>query len=228
MALDTDRVETVTVDSYGTLVDPSAAEEALADRVTEPKPVSDLWRSRSLMYTMVGNAIDFYQPFYEMNRDALQYALDVHGVALDSEERDAILEVYHELDVFADVRDGISRLRDGGYPVYVVSNGNPEMLDSMVDHADIDDLIVDTISAEEIETFKPVPEIYRHAATRIGTPIDRIVHAAGPSFDVLGAMNAGMQSAWLNRNDEPWESFSGREPDVTIESFHDLADALGV
>lgn len=228
MTFDAERVETVTVDSYGTLVDPSAAEKALADRVEDPKPVSDLWRSRSLMYTMVGNAIDFYQPFYEMNRDALQYALDVHGVDLDSEERDTILEIYHDLDVFADVREGISRLRDGEYDVYVVSNGNPEMLASMVTHAEIDDLITDTISAEEVETFKPASEIYRHAAARTGTRIDRIVHTAGPSFDVLGAMHAGMQAAWLNRDGAPWESFSGREPDVTITSFHDLADELGV
>jgi len=193
MTLDVERVETVTVDSYGTLVDPSAAERVLADRVEEPKPISDLWRSRSLAYTMVGNAIEFYQPFYEMNRDALQYALDVHGVDISTEDRDLILEVYHDLDVFADVREGISRLREGGYPVYVVSNGNPEMLDSMVENAGIGDLIADTISAGEIERFKPVPTIYHHAAERTDTPIDRIVHTAGPAFDVLSAMNAGAQ-----------------------------------
>jgi 2-haloacid dehalogenase len=228
MPLDTARVETITVDSYGTLVDPNAAEKALADAVDDPEPVSKLWRSRSLTYTMVGNFIGFYQPFYEMNRDALQYALDVHGVSLSEGERDEILSVYHELDVFDDVRDGIGRLRDGGYDVYVVSNGNPEMLESMVDHADIGDLITDAVSAQEVETFKPHPEIYRHAAARTGTPIDRIVHVAGPAFDVLGAKHAGMQGAWLNRDDGPWESFAGVDPDITIETFYDLADALGV
>ncbi|MFB6157913.1 MAG: haloacid dehalogenase type II, partial [Haloferacaceae archaeon] len=100
MALDTDRVETVTVDSYGTLVDPSAAERRLRERVENPEPVSTLWRMQSLMYTMVSNFVGAYQPFYEMNRDALQYALDVHGVDLPPEERDEILAVYHELDVF--------------------------------------------------------------------------------------------------------------------------------
>lgn len=228
MSLDTDRVETVTVDSYGTLVDPNAVEKALAERVEETEPISKLWRSRSLMYTMVGNFIEFYQPFYEMNRDALQYALDAHGVEMSTEERDDILSTYHELSVFEDVRDGIGRLREGGYDVYVVSNGNPEMLHSMVTHADIEDLIVDTISAHEISTFKPAPAIYRHGAARTGTPIDRIVHVAGPSFDVLGAKHAGMQGAWLNRGDGPWESFAGVDPDIELDSFHDLADTLGV
>jgi 2-haloacid dehalogenase len=227
MALDAERIETIAVDSYGTLVDPSAAEKRLADRVDDPEPVSNLWRMQSIAYTMIGNHIDAYQPFYEMNRDALQYALEVHDVDLPPEERDEILSVYHELDVFDDVREGIQRLQEGGYPVYVLSNGNPDMLESMVEHADIGDLIEDAISAHEIETFKPAAAIYEHAADRTDTPIENMVHVSGPNFDVQGAMAAGMQGAWLNRDDGPWGQFDG-DPDVEITSFYDLAEELGV
>ncbi len=227
MPLDTDRVETITVDSYGTLVDPSAAERRLEALVDDPEPVSNRWRAQSIAYTMIANHVDAYQPFYEMNRDALQYALDASGVNLPPEDRDEILEVYHELDVFEDVRDGIERLRGGGYPVYVLSNGNPEMLSSMVEHADIGDLIEDTISAHEIETFKPHSSLYEHAADRTDTPVENIVHVAGPAFDIQGAIHAGMQGAWIDRYDNPWGEFGG-DPDVTIETFYDLAEELGV
>ncbi|TKX78087.1 haloacid dehalogenase type II [Halorubrum sp. SD626R] len=227
MGLDAERVSTVTFDSYSTLVDVDAAEQALADRVDDPEPVSRLWRSRSLAYTFVANQVDAYKPFYEMNRDALQYALDAHGVALSTEERDEILAVYHELDVFDDVREGIERLRDGGYDCYVLSNGNPEMLASLVDHADIADLVEDTISADEVRTFKPAAEVYRHGAARTGTPIDEVVHVTAGWFDVLGAGHAGMQAAWVDRKGTPWEPFAG-DPDATVETLHELADALGV
>ncbi|WP_435096239.1 haloacid dehalogenase type II [Halorubrum sp. N11] len=227
MSLDPDRVQTVTFDSYSTLVDVEAAEAALADRVPDPEPVSRLWRSRSLAYTFVANAIDAYQPFYEMNRDALTYALGAHGVDLAPEARDEILAVYHELEVFDDVRSGIERLRKGGYDPYVLSNGNPEMLDSMVEHAGIGDLVAGTISADEVETFKPAAELYRHGAARTGTPIDGIVHVTAGWFDVLGASHAGMQAVRVDRKGTPWEPFAG-EPDLTIESIHELADELGV
>jgi 2-haloacid dehalogenase len=220
-------VSTLTFDSYSTLVDVDAAEQALAARVADPEPVSKLWRARSLEYTFVGNQIDRYQPFYEINRDALQYALDVHGVDIGEEERDEILAVYHELDVFDDVRDGIERLRDAGYDCYVVSNGNPEMLASMVDHADIGDLVEDTISADEVETFKPDAELYRHAAARTGTPIDEIAHVTAGWFDVMGAQHAGMQAVWVDRKGTPYETF-GDDPDLTVETFDELAEALGV
>ena len=225
MSFDPERVTTVTFDSYSTLVDVDAAERALADRVADPEPVSRLWRSRSLAYTFVANQIDAYQPFYEMNRDALQYALDAHGADATTAERDEILAVYHELDVFDDVRSGLEALTDAGYDCYVVSNGNPEMLASMVDHADIGDLLEDTVSADEVETFKPAAELYRHAAARTGTPIDEIVHVTAGWFDVLGASHADMQSAWVDRKSSPWEPFAGN-PDLTITDFHDLVAAL--
>lgn len=230
MVLDADRVETVTVDSYGTLVDPYATIEALAEYVPDDHidTIANQWRARSIMYTMIGNAIGFYQPFYEMNRDALTYATAANNADLTAEEIDDVLSVYHDLTVFSDVRDGIERIRDGGYDVYILSNGNPEMLDSLVENAEIQDIITDTISADEIQQFKPAPAIYRHGAARTGTSINHLVHVAGPSFDVLGAMNAGMQAAWLNRANVPWEDFADQEPDLTAETFHDVADALGV
>ncbi|OAQ51675.1 haloacid dehalogenase [Natrinema mahii] len=226
MAFDPDAVETVTFDSYSTIVDIDAAERALADRVDDPEPISRLWRLRSLEYTLVANSLDAYQPFYEMNRDALQYALEVHGVDVSADEREDILAVYHELEVFDDVRDGIERLREGGYDCYVVSNGDPDMLSSMVAHADVGDLLADTISADEVGTFKPAAELYRHAAARTGTPIDGVVHVTAGWYDVMGAKHAGMQGAWVDRKGRPWEPVAG-DPDLTVESFHDLADALG-
>jgi len=225
MALDPDCIETVTFDSYGTIVDVDAVERALADRVSDPRSVSRLWRFRSLTYAMVSNAIDGYRPFYELLRSSLEYALAAHDENLPTEQREAILETYHELDVFPDVRDAMDDLYDAGYDLYVVSNGNPEMLDSMVSTAGIGGLIAGTVSADEVETFKPEPEIYRHAAARAGTPIDRLCHVSALWFDVQGGKHAGMQGAWVARRGGPPEPF-GADPELLVEDFHGVVDAL--
>ena len=210
MAFDPETVRTVTFDSYSTLVDVDAAEAALADRVPEPEPVSKLWRSRSLAYTFVATQIDAYQPFYEVNRDALQYALDANGVALSESERDEILAVYHELDVFDDVRDGLARLVEAGYDCYVVSNGDPEMLASMVEHADIGDLVSDTVSADEIETFKPAADLYRHAAARTGTPIAELV------LDEVGEFRDPLEALVVRGFARHRQEFLGRGREVLV------------
>ncbi len=127
--------------------------------------------------------------------------------------------------MFDDVREGIEQLRAAGYDCYVVSNGTPEMLESMVEHADIGDLIEETISAHEIRMFKPNGELYRHAAGQTGTPIEAIAHVTAGWFDVMGATHAGMQGVWLNRKHSPWETFGG-DPDCTVETLFELVDLL--
>jgi 2-haloacid dehalogenase len=217
--------ETVTFDSYSTLLDVDAVEAALADAVENPRPVSQHWRSRSLMYTMVANEIDAYDTFYAFNRAALEHALETHGVDLTETEREEILATYHDLRVFDDVQDGMAALTDADYDVYVVSNGNPEMLDSLVETAGIDEYVEDTISADEVETYKPNAEIYRHAAARTGTPIGAIAHVSAGFFDVLGAQHAGMTGVWLDRGKVPWDGFAG-DPDATVSDIRDVTDVL--
>jgi len=221
-----DAVETITFDSYSTLVDVEAVKTALAERVGEPDPVARHWRSRLLLYTTVTNELDRYDSFYPLARAALEHALATHGVTVAPSEREAILSAYDDLAVFEDVQAGLERLTDAGYEAYVVSNGSPEMLASMVAHADIDEFIADTISADEVEAYKPNVELYRHAAARTGSPVESIAHVSALFYDVLGASNAGMTGVWMDRGTGPWDDFAG-PPDATVESIHDLADRLG-
>jgi len=226
-------VETVTVDSYTTLVDVDAQEAALeeyVDGIESPAAVSQLWRARYINYSVVANDLDAYRPFDELIDLGLRYALERHGHDVDREVREAIRRrVYEErLAVFEDVPPGVRRVVDAGYDVYVVSNGTPAMLEHLVAAADLERVVSDAVSADEVETYKPDPEIYRHAAARTGTPIDRILHVSGGGMrDVWGAKHAGMRACWLSRPAKalPREHL-GAAPDLEVESFRDLADRL--
>lgn len=222
---DADRVSLLTFDSYSTIVDVGSTVEALAPHVDDPEYVAAQWRAHSLMYSMAANDVDAYEPFYELNRHALTYALEAAGAEVTDAERDEILSVYMDLYVFGDVAEGVARLSEG-YDLWVVSNGNPEMLDRMFEVAGLHDYVEGYVSADEVETFKPAAELYRHGAARTGTPIDEVVHATAGWFDVLGARHAGMQAAWVDRKGTPWEPFGG-DPDATVETLHGLADLLG-
>jgi len=226
-------IETVTVDSYTTLVDVGSQAEVLETHVADLEDgehVSQLWRSQYIQYSMMVNDIDEYRPFWELIGQGLRYALEATGYDVAADVRDRIRrEVYEErITVFEDVADGIGRVVDAGYDVYVVSNGNPEMLQHLVEAADLGDVVSDTISADEIETYKPDPAIYRHAATRVGTPIEKILHVSGGGMrDVWGAKHAGMKAGWLARPEQnaPREHL-GRDPDIVLEDLYGLAEHL--
>lgn len=225
MILDPD---VLTFDSFTTLVDVgTSTRRALRDRVDDPDPIARLWRSRAVDYRMVSAITGVDETYAETTREALEYALSVHEVDLPADTIDEIAAVFRELDVYPDVAPGMNRLVEAGYECYVLSNGDPPLLDAMVERADIGELIEGTISAGQIGTYKPDPRLYEAAAERIGASIEDVLHVATPWYDIYGAKHAGMQTAWMNRDGEPWDRFDG-EPDVTVEGFEELCHELGV
>lgn len=225
MVLDVDQIEAVTFDSFSTIVDVDSTAVAVEDYVDEPVAFTREWHSRAVNYGMVANHIDAYETYYDLHRDALAYLLAAEGVSLTEDELDETLAVYHEMDPFDDVREGMERLYEVGYTLGIVSNGNPSMLDSMIRVADIDELISRTVSADEIECYKPARELYEHAADRLDVGPSAIAHVSNGYSDVQGAMYAGMKGIWINRQNRPPDPF-GPDPDLAIESMDGLRALL--
>lgn len=223
---DPDAVETITLDSFTTLVDVHGpTREALAEHVKDPDPVATLWRSRAVDYRMVATFLDDYEPYRQTTREALEYALAVHGHDLPDSAVEGVVSTFDELPVFDDVHGSIARLVDADYDVAILSNGEPDLLASIVERAGIEDLLSGVVSADEIRAYKPSPAIYEHGAERTDTPIEDLAHAATPWYDVYGAMGAGAQAIWVNRRDRPWDAFDG-EPSLIVDSLAALADAF--
>lgn len=225
MALDVDRIEAITFDSFSTIVDVDSTATAVEDYVEEPVAFAREWHSRAANYGMVANHIDAYETYYDLHRDALAYLLAAEDVSVSEDELDEMTTVYHDMEPFDDVRAGMERLRERGYDLGIISNGNPSMLDSMTRVADIDEFVSETVSADEIERHKPAQELYEHAADRLDIDPSAIAHVSNGYTDVQGAMHAGMQGVWLDRQDDPSDPF-GPDPDLAIDSMDDLRDRL--
>lgn len=226
MGFDAGNVETVLIDSYSTLVDEVSTREALETYTDAPEAVARIWYERSSIYGIAGTLLGEFETTKKRNEVALDYALHTAGVDIPESERDSILETV-DYDVFDDVRGGIERLTDGGYEVYVLSNGDPDMLADLVEYADIEDLVSGTISAAEVGVYKPDPRLYRYAAQRVDTPVTGIAHVTASWYDIQGAISTGMQGVWIRRSGKEWENLL-KDPDLRVGSFHAFADELGL
>lgn len=225
MVFDSTQVDVVTFDSFSTVVDVDSTATAVEGYVEDPVAFAREWHSRAATYGMVANHLDAYETYYDLHRDALEYLLAREGRSPPDDELDGIVSVYYEMDPFDDVREGMERLRETGYDLGIVSNGNPEMLDSMVQVAGIGDLLAETISADEIERHKPARELYHHAADRLDVDPADIAHVSNGYVDVQGAVTAGMQGVWLDRQNNPPDPF-GPDPDLAVGSMDALCDRL--
>lgn len=226
MPLDQRAVESVTFDSFTTIVDVhGSTRRALSRYIDDPDAIATLWRQRAVEYRMLVNFCGDYGTYLETTRDALEYALEFHDIQLSSGEIDDIMAAFYELDVFDDVRPGMETIATGGYNLYIASNGNEDLLESMIQRAGIGNLVDTVVSANEIEIYKPDVRFYRHVAERVSNAPTAIAHVATPWYDVYGAMHAGMQGVWVNRQDRPWDKYDGT-PDRIVEGFEELATEL--
>jgi 2-haloacid dehalogenase len=135
--------------------------------------------------------------------------------------------VSRDLAAYDDVRPTFERLADaGGGPVHRLER-RPAIVEWLLESAGVDDLVSTVVSADEFRTFKPAPELYRHAVERLGTPAGRAVLVSGFIFDVQGARNAGMQGVWLDRDDGPRDP-SVDPPDCRVSSLSELPSELDI
>jgi len=223
MALDTDRLDVITFDSFGTLVDVDSTARVLPDAVENPVALAREWHERAAQYGMVGNFIDAYETYYDLHRAALSYLFEREGIEADEDAVAEMTAVYHEMDPFEDVREGMARLREDGYRLGIITNGDPAMVDSLLATTGVGDLLDAAVSADAVETHKPARELYAHAADRLDADPGRVAHASYSQVDVQGAMHAGMGGIWLNRQGGPLDPF-GPDPDLTVETIDDIAD----
>src|SRR3954465_2372218 len=85
-------------DAYGTLFDVHAPLARLASGIgSNAEEISHLWRRKQLECTWLRSRMGVHADFWNVTRDALDYALDVHGVS-EPGLRDEIMALYLKLD----------------------------------------------------------------------------------------------------------------------------------
>ena len=221
--------ETLCFDMYGTLCDTSSVRTTLAAELAVSESlvaeIDATWRAKQLQYSYQSALMESYRPFWVVTGDALDYALDQWGVAADDPTREAVLDSYNHLDPFPDAVETLTRLSEAGHEVTVLSNGNPEMLGALAENAGLAPHLDDVVSADEVSTFKPSPAVYENAAARAGREVGECRLVSGNAWDVAGAGNAGLKTAWVNRGNDPFERI-GVEPTLEVSSLGGVADEL--
>ncbi|WP_077002608.1 HAD family hydrolase [Variovorax sp. KK3] len=108
------------------------------------------------------------------------------------------------------------------YPLVAVSNGN-----ASVEQTGVGRWFRAAFSAREFGSGKPHPAIFRAAAASLGVAAGDVLHVGDDAaLDVVGALGAGMQAAWLVRDERPWEH--GARPHLIVPDLHALCAALDV
>lgn len=212
-------------DAYGTLFDVHAsARHRQAELGPQAGSVSQLWRAKQLEYSWLSTIMGRYRDFWELTGDALDYALEFHGI--DSPElRDGLLDAYLHLEPYPEVLAALTELHRSGVACAILSNGSPMMLDAAVRSAGVTDLLSLVVSVDELRRFKPDPSVYRLAADRLGIDPPSILFLSSNAWDAIGAASFGFEVAWVNRSGQPKERLP-YQPHHQIPDLASVVDLL--
>lgn len=216
---------TIAFDVYGTLIDTGGVKVALQKVVGDKAAAfSSTWRSKQLEYAFRRGLMQRYQDFAVCTREALDYSCLFYQENLSDAQKQTLLDTYSQLPAFADVEAGLTRLKAEGHQLFAFSNGSKQAVEALLSNADIRSFFAGIVSTDGIKSFKPNPEVYRYFLQKAGVTDNQAWLVSSNCFDVIGAVSAGMNAAWLQRQPteifDPWDI----EPTISINSLVELAD----
>jgi len=219
-------VQACVFDAYGTLFDFNSAVGKYRERLGDKADtVSALWRTKQLEYTWLRSLMGRHRDFWQVTRDALDYALDAFAIS-DRALREDLLGAYMKLDCYPDVPETLHTLKGRGLKLAILSNGSPAMLEGAVRSSGLEGIFDGLLSVESVGIYKPDPRVYRLAEDFLKIPVHEIIFLSANAWDAAGAAAAGLKVAWVNRFNQRPERLPV-QPDREIRSLSELPALLG-
>jgi len=211
-------LQALVFDAYGTLYDVHAVirrcDGFWPGRGTA---LSQLWRSKQLEYTWQRSLMRRYLPFSAVTREALAYACDALKLVLDASRANALMDEYLKLAAYPEVPAALQRL--AARKLAILTNGSPDMIEPLVKHSGLKFDAV--LSVDELEIFKPAPEVYQLAVDRLGVAKEHIGFVSSNCWDALGAKSYGFSVFWINRTGAPVDRL-GFQPDRIVSGLNEV------
>lgn len=218
---------TLAFDVYGTLFNTQGVYSHLSNLMNEKaKPFMDTWRQKQLEYSFRRALMEQYEDFATCTRDALNYCAQRYSVSLTEQQQQLLMDSYKRLPAFKDAKAALKVLKAEGYPLYAFSNGSQAAVTELLNNAQLLDFFDGVVSVEATQRFKPHPKVYAHFNEQSNSKAAQSWLISGNSFDVLGALNAGMKAAWVQRNSLDLFDSWGARPTAIIHQLTELRDAV--
>ncbi|MGB7450272.1 MAG: haloacid dehalogenase type II [Ornithinimicrobium sp.] len=219
-------VSTVVFDVNETLSDLAPLQERFSD-IGAPRHLAPLWFASLLRDGLALTVTGDNQAFADIGRTLLFSMLDPDS--LDRSVDDAVrhvMEGFMSLSVHPDVPDGVAALEEAGLRLVTLSNGSSSVADRLLTEAGLRGSFAQLLTVEDAEVWKPARSAYAFAAERCGTDLGEMVLVAVHPWDIHGAANAGMVTAWINRDGGTYPGHFAA-PDLEISGLAELATRLG-
>jgi 2-haloacid dehalogenase len=212
-------------DAYGTLFDINSVTKQYCNELGDlSNPFSNLWRSKQLEYSWLRSLMKRYEDFWCVTEESLDYALDYFNIKNES-LKIKLLKSYENINCYEEVPNTLSKLKEQGISIAILSNASPNMLNMAIKNSKIDCHVDFCFSAHHLKIYKPHPTVYNLVLEKYDLNKNEILFVSSNSWDVAGAKSFGFNVSWINRFNNKKEVLPF-ESDVELKSLLDLPNIL--
>ncbi|MCY1702184.1 HAD family hydrolase [Deinococcus sp. SL84] len=202
------------VDLDGTLVDSNDAHarawvQALADQ--------DITRDQGEVRPLIGMGGDQLVPELTGKSDSSEL-----GEALVQGWQDHFKPLIAGLEVLPGARELLEWAREQGLTVVLASSGEDDIVEALLEHAGLTDLIDLRVRSDEVQQTKPEPDILQAALNKAGVQPQQALFVGDTRFDAEAAQKAGVPCVLLRAGGSP----DLEEAQYVLANAHELLSAL--
>jgi len=151
------------------------------------------------------------------------------GIEADEAFIDSLTEAFYlavleHLQLYPDADEALRLLR-GRFVLGLITNGPADIQRAKVERLELPKRVDYVLISGELGIAKPDPQIFHHALGLAQVGAEEFLFVGdSPETDILGAKEAGVWAAWINRNNIPPPE--GLLADFTIWSMDELLDLV--
>lgn len=187
----------------------------------QAKQIIKIWQSRQFTYQWLRVLGHRYKDFWEITKDALEFAMEQCGVNSQQTKKRLILESYDAVRAWPDVFSALQQLKKENLKVCILSNMTEKMLSVGTQNSQLGEYFDHVVSTDELRTYKPSPKAYQMAVEKLKFNRHQILYVPFAGWDLAGAKWFGYPVFWLNRSNSSAEVLQA-EPDGKGTTMNEL------
>ena len=211
-------------DVYETLLDMTDVERKV-NNLLDSKRGYTVWFEMFMQYCFVDNCTGQFHDFTSIGVATMKMAGSILGRIPGEAGVNDVLELLRHLPVHEDVQQGLSQLDQKGYRLAALTNTPSNTVLDRMERTGLISYFDPMLSAEQVKKYKPAVEVYQWAAKQCGVDLNEILMVTAHGWDLAGASNAGMRTAYVKKTKQMLYPLSP-QPEFVCKSVLDLAGQL--
>lgn len=158
-----------------------------------------------------------------MWRTLVDYKITDENLAKSMSER--YLEILPtKTNLFPDCREVLDYLKEKSYPMHLITNGFEKTQHQKIRNSKIDHYFQEVITSEQAGIMKPHAAIFEYALSKTNARADQSIMIGDTlDVDILGAVQAGLDSAYFNPAHPPTPEI---QPTYVLNGLIELKNIL--